>query len=94
MKEGKLLGHIVSKYGIQIDTKRVEAIQKPELPKIKKEVQSFLGRVNCLWRFIPKFVEILMVINNMLNNNSEVKWTLVAKQSFEEIKSEITKAPF
>jgi len=36
MKEGKLLGHIISKYGIKIDPKRVEAIQKISLPRNKK----------------------------------------------------------
>lgn len=32
MKEGKLLSHIISQEGIRIDPKRVEAIQKNELP--------------------------------------------------------------
>jgi hypothetical protein len=44
MKEGKLLGHIVSAEGVRIDSSRVEAIQALSLPKSKKEVQSFLGK--------------------------------------------------
>ena len=32
MKEGKLLGHIISAEGIKIDPKRIEAIQKVDLP--------------------------------------------------------------
>ena len=43
MKEGKLLGHIISKDGIRIDLDRVNAILKVEEPKNKKEVQSFIG---------------------------------------------------
>ena len=46
MKEGKLLGHIISREGIKIDPNRVEAIRKIELPRNKVEVQSFLGKVN------------------------------------------------
>jgi hypothetical protein len=36
MHEGKLLGHIVSKDGVRIDPKRVEAIQTITLPRNKK----------------------------------------------------------
>ena len=43
MKEGKLLGHIISKDGIRIDLDRVNANLKVEEPVNKKEVQSFIG---------------------------------------------------
>ena len=59
MKKGKLLGHIISQEGIKIDPKRVEAILKIELPRNKAEVQSFLGKVNFLRRFIVAFAEIV-----------------------------------
>jgi hypothetical protein len=36
MKEGKILGHIVSKDGINIDPKRVEAIDTINIPRSKK----------------------------------------------------------
>ena len=42
LEEGKLLGHIISKDGIKIDPSRVEAIQKIDIPRTKKEVQSFM----------------------------------------------------
>lgn len=35
MEEGKFLGHIISKYGIQIDPARVEAIQQIDFPRNK-----------------------------------------------------------
>ena len=52
MKEGKLLGHIVSAEGVRIDSNRVEAIQTLSLPRSKKEVQSFPGKINFLRRFV------------------------------------------
>lgn len=55
MKEGKLLGHIISTEGIKIDPKRVEAIQKVDLPRNKIEVQAFIRQVNFLRRFIAAF---------------------------------------
>ena len=54
MEEGKLLGHIISERGIKIDPDRVVAIQQIGLPINKKEIQSFLGKVNFLRRFIDK----------------------------------------
>jgi hypothetical protein len=38
MQEGKLLGHIISTRGIKIDPKRVEAIQKIEIPRNNKSI--------------------------------------------------------
>ena len=55
MKDGKLLGHIISKDGIRIDPARVNVILKVEEPMNKKEVQSFIGQVNLLKRFFPSF---------------------------------------
>jgi hypothetical protein len=52
MKEGNLLGHIVSVEGVRIDPSRVEAIQTLSLPRSKKEVQAFLGKINFLRRFV------------------------------------------
>ena len=46
MDEGKLLGHIISKDGIRIDPSRVEEIQHIDLPRNKKEIQSFNSKMN------------------------------------------------
>jgi hypothetical protein len=75
MKEGKLLGHIVSVEGVRIDPSRVEAIQILPLPRSRKEVQSFLGKINFLRRFVSNFVELVKHITTMLRKGNEVKWT-------------------
>jgi hypothetical protein len=46
LREGKLLGHIMSVNGVKIDLARVEAIQKLSLPRSKKDIQSFLGTIS------------------------------------------------
>jgi hypothetical protein len=93
MQEGKLLGHIVSRDGIRIDPSRVEAIQTLAVPRNIKEIQSFLGKINFLRRFVPNFAEIVKLITDMLRKNSEVKWTTEAKASFDHIKKVISEAP-
>ena len=59
MKEGKLLGHIISLEGIRIDPKRVEVINKIDLPWDKVEFQSFLRKLNFLRIFIVAFFEVV-----------------------------------
>jgi hypothetical protein len=44
VQEGKLLGHIVSSDGIKINSKRVESIDTINIPRNRKEIQSFLGK--------------------------------------------------
>ena len=72
MQEGKLLGHVISREVIKIDPNRVATIQKMELPISKKDVQSFLQRVNFFRRFIPNFAEIMKYIT-MLRKDSDIK---------------------
>jgi hypothetical protein len=93
LKEGKLLGHIVSADGVKIDPKRVEAIKNLSLPRSKKDIQSFLGTINFVRRFIVNFVELTKHINAMLRKDSEVKWTEAARHSFNSIKEAITTTP-
>jgi hypothetical protein len=92
MQEGKLFGHIVSRDGIKIDPKRVEAIDTINIPRNLKEIQSFLGKTIFLRRFIPNFAEIVKSITDILKMNSEVKWTTEAKASFAHIKKFIAEA--
>jgi hypothetical protein len=83
----------VSKEGIKIDPKRVEAIDTINFPRNVKEIQSYLGKINFLRRFIPNFVEIVKLITDMLKKNSEVRWTSKSKASFQSIRKVISEEP-
>eukprot|EP00253_Pinus_taeda_P034932 PITA_34932 len=93
LEEGKLLGHIISKDGIRIDPDRIQAILQVPYPRKIKELQAFLGKINFLRRFIPNLAELIRLLNNMLKKDSKVKWTIEAKQAFEEIKIALTRTP-
>ena len=45
--------------GIRIDPERVKSILKISLPRSKKDVQSFIGKINFLLWFIPNFAETI-----------------------------------
>jgi hypothetical protein len=93
LEQGKLLGHIVCADGVKIDPARVIAIQNISIPRTKKEIQSFLGKINFLRRFIPNFVELVKHITGMLKKGSEIKWRTEAKDYFQSIKQAISDAP-
>ena len=93
MKEGKLLGHIVSVEGIKIDPEWVKSILKITIPRTKKEIQSFIGKIKFLRWFIPNFAEIIKHITEMLKKDKEVKWLAEARLSFEKIKQALIEAP-
>jgi hypothetical protein len=93
MEEGKLLGHIVLAEGVRIDPSRVEEIRTLSLPRSKKEVQDFLGKINFLRRFILNFAKLVKHITSMLKKGNEVKWTTEPREYFVQIKKALTEAP-
>ena len=42
---GKLLGHMVSERGIEVDPDNIKAILDMPVPRIEKEIRGFLGRL-------------------------------------------------
>jgi hypothetical protein len=45
---GKFLDFIIHENDIEIDPKKIEAIQKVQAPTCKRDVQKFIGMVNFL----------------------------------------------
>jgi hypothetical protein len=93
LEEDKLLGNIISKNGIKIDPSIIESILNIGPPRNIKELQSFIGKINFLRRFIPNLAELLRNITNMLNNDTKIKWTTEPKHSFDQVKPNLTRAP-
>jgi hypothetical protein len=71
----------------------VEAIQKLSLPRSKKDIQSLLGKINFVRRFVPNFAELVKHITCMLKKGAEVKWIDSARNSFQDIKQAIIESP-
>jgi hypothetical protein len=52
-----------------------------------------LGKIKFLRRFISNFVELVKYITSMLMKGNEVKRTIEARNSFDQIKKALTKEP-
>ena len=75
MEEGTLLGFVISPNVITIDLGWIKAIKDISLPHNKKDMQSFLGKINFVKRFISNFVEIVNTFLEMIKKDSNFKWT-------------------
>jgi hypothetical protein len=84
--EGKLPGHIIVEYGVKMDTERVKAIQRVPLPQTKKALQSFLGQINFIKRFIPNLVELMKPLLKLLKKDAKYEWSEEGKIAFKTIK--------
>ena len=93
LEKGKLLGHIISVEGVNIDPARVQPIHTLSIPRSKRDIQSFLGKFNFIRRFIPNFADLVKHITSMLTKASKIKWTNASRISFEGIKKPIMEAP-
>ena len=91
--QGLLLGCVVSKHGIMIDLERTHTISKITFPSIKKAMQSFLGKINFVRRFIPSFSEIIQPLKNMIKKYLVFNWGNTNKEPFNQIFKTILEAP-
>ena len=56
-------------------------------------MQSFLGQINFVKRFVPDFSQIILPLQSMIKKNSVFKWGSVEKEAFDLIKQSIINAP-
>ena len=56
-------------------------------------MQSFLGKINFVRRFVPSFSEIVRPLRNMIKKDSSFSWGDREKKSFINIREAIAKAP-
>ena len=58
VKEGIVLGHVISKKKIEVDKAKVDLITNLSLPKSVKKIHSFLEHADFYRRFIKNFSKI------------------------------------
>ncbi|GJP86532.1 hypothetical protein CLOP_g16546, partial [Closterium sp. NIES-67] len=68
-QELDFLGHILSTEGVKIDPKKIKTIQEWKPPTNIKELQSFLGFVNYVHRFIPNMARLSAPLTDRLKDH-------------------------
>ncbi|GJV07395.1 reverse transcriptase domain-containing protein [Tanacetum coccineum] len=70
VKEGIVLGHKISRKGIEVDKAKVDVISKLPHPTTVKGIRSFLGHAGFYRRFIKDFSKISRPMTHLLEKNN------------------------
>ena len=83
-------GNVVGAEGIQPDPQKVAAIQDWPTPTCVKDLQSFLGAVNFLNKFIPSLSALRQPLQGLIKKDTEWRWTQTHQIAFDNIKQAIS----
>ncbi|GJT26730.1 reverse transcriptase domain-containing protein [Tanacetum coccineum] len=92
VKEGIVLGHKISKSGLEVDRAKVEVIAKLPHPTTVKGVRSFLGHAGFYRRFIQDFSKIVPSMTISLEKETPFFFSEECIDSFNTLKRKLTKA--
>ena len=89
----EFLGLIIGQGRIEMDKKKLEAIEKWKPPITVKGVRSFTGFANFYQKFIPNFSNIMAPLNLLTRKDELWKWTPLQQTAFDELKRIFSSAP-
>nr|GEZ61168.1 reverse transcriptase domain-containing protein [Tanacetum cinerariifolium] len=93
VKEGIILGHKISKNGLEVNRSKVDVIAKPPYPMTVKGVRSFLGHFDFYRRFIQDFSKIARPMTHLLEKETPFVFSKDCIDAFETLKKKITETP-
>ena len=80
----------MSKDGLSPDNTKVQLIKYWLVPTNHKELQSFLGTVNYLSRFLAFLSHLHASLQSLLKKDTDFVWTPVHQHAFDQIKLHIS----
>nr|GEW26631.1 retrovirus-related Pol polyprotein from transposon TNT 1-94 [Tanacetum cinerariifolium] len=92
VKEGIVLGHKISKKGIEVDKAKIKVISKLPHPTTVKGIRSFLGHTSFYRRFIKDFSKISRPMTHLLEKNAPFVFFDDCVQAFQTLKEKLTQA--
>nr|GEW76119.1 reverse transcriptase domain-containing protein [Tanacetum cinerariifolium]GEW76128.1 reverse transcriptase domain-containing protein [Tanacetum cinerariifolium] len=93
VKDGIVLGHKISKEGIEVDKAKVDIITKLPHPTIVKGIRSFLGYADFYQRFIKDFSKIARSMTRLLEKDTPFIFSKECIEAFQTLKRKLTETP-
>src|ERR1051325_5656050 len=93
VKQGIVLGDIVSERGIKVDKAKIEVIENLQPPKTVREIRSFLGHTGFYRRFIKDFSKFSKLLTNLLMKEVKFIFDDDCLKAFEWLKTTLISAP-
>ena len=82
-------GHTLSKEGVHPDKAKVELIQNWPIPNNVKKLQSFLGTVNYLSKFLAFLSNLRAPLQGLLKKDTNFQWTETHTLAFNRLKEHV-----
>ncbi|XP_048432059.1 uncharacterized protein LOC125473373, partial [Pyrus x bretschneideri] len=93
VKQGIVLGHIISEKGIEVDKSKVDLVRHLPSPTSVREVRSFLGHAGFYRRFIKDFSKIAQPLCRLLQKEVAFEFDDACSTAFKHLKEALTSAP-
>nr|GEW65241.1 reverse transcriptase domain-containing protein [Tanacetum cinerariifolium] len=93
VKEGIVLGHKISKQGIEVDKAKVDVISKLHHPTTVKGIRSFIGHAGFYRRFIKDFSKIARPMTRLLEKDTPFIFSQECVYAFQTLKRKLIEAP-
>ncbi|KAM2311487.1 hypothetical protein ACFXTH_022018 [Malus domestica] len=91
---GKFLGFMISQRGIEANLKKIKAILDMKEPVTSKDIQSLIGKVVALTRFISKATNrCAHFFKAPKGSKKYITWTDEFVEAFKNLKDYMSKAP-
>ena len=91
--QGIVLGHIVSKNGIEVDKAKGKLISNLPTPKCVRDIRSFLGHAGFYRRFKKDFSAIARPLCNLLTKDVPFAWAQACEAAFDKLKTMLVSPP-
>jgi hypothetical protein len=93
VREGIVLGHLVSERGIEVDRAKIEVIEQLPPPVNIRRIRSFLGHACFYRRFIKDFSHIARPFTDLLAKDIPFEFDDACLKSFNILKKALISAP-
>jgi hypothetical protein len=93
VKQGIVLGHVISERGIEVDKAQVQTVEQILPSTDVKSLRSFLGHAGFHRRFIKDFSKITKPLTHLLQKGVAFKFDEKCLAAFRTLKSALVSAP-
>lgn len=87
------VGHTLTDKGLQPDIEKVRAVQNMKPPTNKQEVQTFMGFITYLGKFLPNLSEVSAPLRSLTEKDVHWHWDAEQESSFQKLKLLVTESP-
>jgi exodeoxyribonuclease III len=89
------LGHIISKEGVQMDTRKIDAISKMACPCDMPSLRAFLGMTSYYRRFIAGYSKMIQPLQDIVRTKPQFKGVFdkAQREAFDNVRAALVRDP-